>query len=308
MTTATEPMRTSETIDIAVTAGPTSPGTTADWELFFARRALAKLKSQLGQQALLELLEPDTAASARTLKAWADSSHGQWRPALTQLQVRGISAEDFVLVLHVDHRRPAETPSRATRAFRPGRSQGRPEPRRPGRRESRPLHQRLLHHLHQRKPGRRRTGPRATPPAWRALSRSPTAPPSGTRCTNSVKPRTGSMPCWPSTSPPPRQKNSSRATASISPSNSPTGSAAQPNHSADQQLTSPACRDRNRTLPFLNRANARSCPDSQNGRAASSRPRDPADRNRAVAASSCGTLSAAFEDRIADSGLHASTQ
>jgi hypothetical protein len=27
-----------------------------------------------------------------------------------------------------------------------------------------------------------------------------------------------------------------------------------------------------------------------------------------VAASSCGTLSAAFEDRIADSGLHASTQ
>jgi uncharacterized protein len=96
MTTATEPARTSETIDIAVTAGPTSPGTTADWELFFARRALAKLKSQLGQQALLELLEPDTADSARTLKAWADSSHGQWRPALTQLQVRGISASEFV--------------------------------------------------------------------------------------------------------------------------------------------------------------------------------------------------------------------
>lgn len=96
MTTATEPARTSETIDIAVVAGPTSPGTSADWELFFARRALAKLKSRLGQQALLELLEPDIADSARTLKAWADSSQGQWRPALTRLRVRGISAGEFV--------------------------------------------------------------------------------------------------------------------------------------------------------------------------------------------------------------------
>lgn len=96
MTTATEPARTSETIDIAVVAGPTSPGTTADWELFFARRALANLKSRLGQQALLELLEPDTAASAETLKAWADSSRGQWRPAATQLQFHGISAGEFV--------------------------------------------------------------------------------------------------------------------------------------------------------------------------------------------------------------------
>jgi hypothetical protein len=96
MTTATEPARTTETIDIAVAAGPTSPGTTADWELFFARRALANLKSRLGQQAQLELLEPDTAASARTLKAWADRSQGHWRPAVTQLQVHGISAGEFV--------------------------------------------------------------------------------------------------------------------------------------------------------------------------------------------------------------------
>lgn len=96
MTTTTKPARTSGTIDIAVVAGPTSPGTTADWELFFARRALANLKSRLGQQTLLELLEPDIAASASTLKAWADSSRGQWRAALTQLQVRGISASEFV--------------------------------------------------------------------------------------------------------------------------------------------------------------------------------------------------------------------
>jgi hypothetical protein len=97
MTKERNPMTTAtELIDIAVVAGPTSPGTTADWELFFARRALATLKSRLGQQALLELLEPDTAASARTLKAWANSSDGQWRPALTQLHVHGISAAEFV--------------------------------------------------------------------------------------------------------------------------------------------------------------------------------------------------------------------
>ena len=39
---------TTETTDITVVSGPTSPGTASDWQLFFARRALATLKARLG--------------------------------------------------------------------------------------------------------------------------------------------------------------------------------------------------------------------------------------------------------------------
>jgi uncharacterized protein len=96
MTITSEPTRTNETINVTVVAGPTSRGTVADWELFFARRALAKLKSRLAQKGLLDLLAPDIDASTQALKTWVDSSQGQWRPATTQLQSRGISAEEFL--------------------------------------------------------------------------------------------------------------------------------------------------------------------------------------------------------------------
>jgi hypothetical protein len=76
---------TTETTDITIVSGPTSSGTASDWELFFARRALATLKARLGRQGLLDLLQPDLAASAKTLTACAASSDGQWRPAVTQL-------------------------------------------------------------------------------------------------------------------------------------------------------------------------------------------------------------------------------
>lgn len=83
---------TTETTDITVVSGPTSPGTASDWELFLARRALATLKARLGRQGLLDLLQPDLAASAKTLTACAASSGGQWRPALTQLHAEGLTS------------------------------------------------------------------------------------------------------------------------------------------------------------------------------------------------------------------------
>jgi hypothetical protein len=91
---------TTETIDITVVSGPTSPGTASDWELFFARRALAMLKARLGRQGLLDLLQPDLAASAKTLTACATSSGRQWRPALTQLHAEGLSAAEFLSYFH----------------------------------------------------------------------------------------------------------------------------------------------------------------------------------------------------------------
>jgi uncharacterized protein len=86
----------STTVDVAVVSGPTSPGTVADWELFFARRALATLKSKLGREQLLELLKSDIDSSAEQLAAWAAASNGAWQPALTELRVTGMSAAEFL--------------------------------------------------------------------------------------------------------------------------------------------------------------------------------------------------------------------
>ena len=91
---------TTTALDVTVVSGPTSAGNVTDWELYFARRALTKLKSLLGREGLLELLEPDTSASAGTLAGWAAASDGRWQPALTHLRVAGVGAAEFVAYFH----------------------------------------------------------------------------------------------------------------------------------------------------------------------------------------------------------------
>ena len=177
---------TTETTDITIVSGPTSSGTASDWELFFARRALATLKARLGRQGLLDLLQPDLAASAKTLTACAASSDGQWRPAVTQLHAEGLSAAEFLA-----YASPTSAKTRPSGNSCP-----------------------------------------ITPSAWRAPSRSPTAPSSDTPCTNSVTPAPGSTHSWSSTSRPPRRTTSSKDTASTWPWNSPTGSPRPAYHSA----------------------------------------------------------------------------
>ena len=76
-------------VQVTVVSGPTSEGTTADWELFFARRALAQLTFRLGRQGLLDLLKPDTDSGSEQLSRWAASSDGKWQPALTEIDVTG---------------------------------------------------------------------------------------------------------------------------------------------------------------------------------------------------------------------------
>ncbi|HXB86086.1 hypothetical protein [Mycobacterium sp.] len=98
--TTTAPNQPIDTVDVAVVSGPTSPGTVGDWELFFARRALAMLKSRLGREGLLELLKPDLDDSAEHFRAWVAASEGKWRPAQTELRVKGISAAEFLAYFH----------------------------------------------------------------------------------------------------------------------------------------------------------------------------------------------------------------
>jgi len=88
--TATQPVR------IDVHAGPTSPGTTTDWELQFARRALATLKARLGRQGLLELLRGDIDASSEEFARYLAESDGRWQLSQTELRVTGLSTEEFL--------------------------------------------------------------------------------------------------------------------------------------------------------------------------------------------------------------------
>jgi hypothetical protein len=72
----------------------------ADWELYFARRALAKLKARLGHEAMVELLAEDIEAGNRAVGGWAAASEGRWRPAETRLRISGLSAGEFMTYFH----------------------------------------------------------------------------------------------------------------------------------------------------------------------------------------------------------------
>jgi hypothetical protein len=85
-----------DAFEVCVASGPKSRGTVSDWELRFARRALATLKARLGAQGILDLLAPDIAAGNKAISEWAAISDGKWSPAVTTLRVGGLSATDFL--------------------------------------------------------------------------------------------------------------------------------------------------------------------------------------------------------------------
>ncbi|HZZ52496.1 MAG TPA: hypothetical protein VFE65_36820 [Pseudonocardia sp.] len=85
-----------QTMSVGVRSGPTSAGSTADWELAFARRALATLKTRLGRQGLLDLLRPDIEASTEQMSTYLADSGGQWQLASTELQVSGLTSDEFL--------------------------------------------------------------------------------------------------------------------------------------------------------------------------------------------------------------------
>lgn len=91
---------TTTAVDVTLVSGPTSPGTVDDWELYFARRALAKLKSALGKERILELFKQDLAASNEILAQWVAASDGTVQPARTHLSVQGLTATEFLQYAH----------------------------------------------------------------------------------------------------------------------------------------------------------------------------------------------------------------
>ena len=83
-------------MSILIVSGPKTGGTKEDHELFFARRALALLKSRLGTQGLMDLLAEDTALADDYWERIILESKDEWQLCSITLRATGISAVDFL--------------------------------------------------------------------------------------------------------------------------------------------------------------------------------------------------------------------
>ncbi|ATL32360.1 hypothetical protein [Streptomyces formicae] len=66
------------------------------WELDRARAALALLKDRIGDEAMRELLAEDLRAADEIMAPLPDASGGAWRSAVTEMEIGGITAEEFL--------------------------------------------------------------------------------------------------------------------------------------------------------------------------------------------------------------------
>ncbi|MFE3202570.1 hypothetical protein [Embleya sp. NPDC059237] len=66
------------------------------WELDRARNALALLKDRIGDAAMRELLTEDLRAADEIMAPLPDASGGAWRSAVTEMEIGGITAEQFL--------------------------------------------------------------------------------------------------------------------------------------------------------------------------------------------------------------------
>ncbi|MFE2868854.1 hypothetical protein [Embleya sp. NPDC059259] len=67
-----------------------------DWELNRARTALALLKARIGDERTRELLAPDLLAADEAMAPLPGTAHGEWRSAVTEMEVEGIDAHTFL--------------------------------------------------------------------------------------------------------------------------------------------------------------------------------------------------------------------
>jgi len=81
---------------VELVSGPTGPGSVDDFELFYARRALRRLKGLIGRQGLLDLLADEIEHGNAFLREHALSSNGNFKSATTVLAVQGLKAAEFV--------------------------------------------------------------------------------------------------------------------------------------------------------------------------------------------------------------------
>ena len=92
-----------ETFSFAVNlvSGPAGGSTIDDFEIFYARRALRRLKTLIGRDGLLQLLADDIEAGNSFMREHAVQSNGEFRGATTVMAVEGLKASS--------HGRPASS-------------------------------------------------------------------------------------------------------------------------------------------------------------------------------------------------------
>lgn len=91
---ATDQRQSACVVDLV--SGPAAPGRIDDFELEHARRVLARLKSSLGRQGLLELLAADINVGVDFMREMVEQSKGKVKPATTVLAIKGLTATQFL--------------------------------------------------------------------------------------------------------------------------------------------------------------------------------------------------------------------
>lgn len=81
---------------VELVSGPTGSGSIDDFELFYARRALRRLKGLIGRQGLEDLLADEIKRGNAFLREHALASNGDFKSATTVLAVQGLKAAEFV--------------------------------------------------------------------------------------------------------------------------------------------------------------------------------------------------------------------
>ncbi|MFE4973596.1 hypothetical protein ACFRAR_15955 [Kitasatospora sp. NPDC056651] len=66
------------------------------WELDRARNALALLKNRIGDELMRELLTEDLRVADEAMAPLPDASGGAWRSAVTEMEIGGTTAEEFL--------------------------------------------------------------------------------------------------------------------------------------------------------------------------------------------------------------------
>lgn len=88
--------RRTSSLTVELVSGPTGDATIDDFEIFYARRALHRLKTLIGREGLLELLADDIERGNSFMREHAMKSDGEFRSATTVLATEGITAAEFV--------------------------------------------------------------------------------------------------------------------------------------------------------------------------------------------------------------------
>ncbi|MCX5214755.1 hypothetical protein OG689_36800 [Kitasatospora sp. NBC_00240] len=83
-------------VTVALVSGPSGTGSIDDFELFYARRAVARFRERLGRQGLLDLLAADIEEGNAALRESARTSDGSFTGRTTVLATQGLTSGEFL--------------------------------------------------------------------------------------------------------------------------------------------------------------------------------------------------------------------